>query len=99
MNNVTNDKDTNGGINNDDDDDDNDDDESYYANLGVRKGLLLIRYVLFMKEWIKSTDKEKKEYYPTKLKQFAQYFETEMGFIKDDALKQEIDIIDKLINW
>ena len=84
--NVKNDKSTN-------------DDRSYYANLGVRKGLLLVRYVMLMKEWIQSSNQEKFQYYPQKLKKFREYFEKEMKFVKDDSLKQEIDIIDKLINW
>ena len=72
---------------------------SHYANLGVRKGLLLVRYVVLMKQWIKSNDKEKKNSYPKKLQQFRKYFEKEMKCVNDDSLKQEIDIINTLINW
>ena len=52
-----------------------------------------------MKDWIVSTDDEKKHYYPKVLKQFKTYFQHEMEMVKDESLKQEIKVIDQLIDW
>merc|ERR1711971_1223421 len=59
------------------------DESEFYANMGNRKGILLSRYVVLLKQWIKecgegnriqATSKANKE----KLSAFCQYFEREM---------------------
>ena len=78
-------------------------DGEYYANLGVRKGILLTRYVLLMKQWIKTnsngytlkvSDQQKKIF-----KSFISYFQQEMKMCNDETLKQEITLMEKLVNF
>merc|ERR1712154_166541 len=79
---------------------DNGFDIEYYPNLGVRKALLLTRYVILIKQWIKDkNDNRDNNKYKAAFKEFKGYFENEMKFVKDDTLKQEIDILDKLIKF
>ena len=79
------------------------DKNEFYANLGNRKGILLSRYVVLLKQWIKecragnyinATSSAQKQ----KLKSFCEYFEKEMEMIGDKTLKQEVEILKKLIN-
>merc|ERR1712228_663475 len=74
--------------------------DEYYANTGVRKGILLTRYVVLMKEWIQefgqgnrinTTSKEYKQ-------KFEKYFEQQMEICGDKTLKQEVEILKKIIN-
>jgi len=68
----------------------------YFANLGVRKGILLVRYVKLIQDWIQNENQEK---YKKMFKAFKEYFEKEMKFIRDKSLKQEVKILNSLINW
>eukprot|EP01084_Bolivina_argentea_P264798 448679_1 len=79
---------------------DNEKSDEFYGNLGIRKGLLLTRYVLLMKEWIKTgsgniqvSNKFKKIF-----KLFVEYFQSEMEHCKDETLKKEVTLLNKLIN-
>jgi len=76
--------------------------DDFYANIGNRKGILLSRYVVLLKEWIKecgegnritATSKASKE----KLSAFCQYFEREMKVIGDKTLAKEVEILKKII--
>eukprot|EP01083_Nonionella_stella_P035520 96915_1 len=80
-----------------------DEEDEFYATLGTRKGILLTRYVILMKQWIKTigerasinaTSLEWKQI----LKRFKTYFENEMKICNDKTLKQEIKILSKIIN-
>jgi Ca-activated chloride channel family protein len=110
--------------------------EEYYENTGIRKGILLTRYVNAMKNWIlyeRSEHREKRFYitpvtgicdciilppevvvilgehertsvklsvsdeYKEIFRNLKSYIEAENKEIKDDTLKQEIEIIDLLL--
>ena len=75
-------------------------DGDYFDNVGIRKAVLLTRYVLLMKEWIKFTNNPWKlrvdDEYKRRFKEFCKYFEKEMKEIGDDALEQELKILQKL---
>ena len=63
-------------------------DEEYYDNKGIRKSLLLVRYVQLLKLWMeyqkKQDDKNKvTQEYKEIIKQFIQYFNSEMEAIGD----------------
>merc|ERR1712154_259731 len=79
--------------------------DEFYANMGNRKGILLSRYVVLLKQWIKecghgnkiyaiSTSKALRE----KLIAFCKYFESEMKVIGDKTLQKEVKILKKIIN-
>ena len=114
------------------------DEKVFYDNNGVRKGVLLTRYVDLLHEWIdtvkvsddwknfgdvvaavendgggryviqdwqpspwerQSTDLMVSREYRQKFIHFKQYFVEEMKIIGDSTLQQEVDILDKLINY
>jgi len=76
------------------------DEDDYFDNIGIRKAILLTRYVLLMKDWINSTNNAWKlmvdDEYQQKFKEFSVYFESEMKQIGDDTLEQELKILQKL---
>ncbi len=110
-------------------------DNEYYDNSGIRKGILLTRYVNMMKNWILYERSEHKpifrimptngivdcmclpeeivlvlgehertsvklsvsEEYKENFRELKSYIESENKEIKDESLKQEIDIIDLLL--
>eukprot|EP01083_Nonionella_stella_P164118 542356_1 len=88
----------------DEDGDQNDsDDYNFYDNTGIRKGILLCKYVELIKDWIGNThagqgslsvNQEYKDAFAT----FRRHFEKEMVKCKDDDLKKEIDLMNKLVN-
>eukprot|EP01083_Nonionella_stella_P177445 623706_1 len=75
--------------------------EEYYANMAVRKGILLTRYVILMKQWIENSGSVRlqvSDKYKQIFGEFMRYFENEMNCIKDDQLKQEMQVLKILIN-
>ena len=88
----------------------NDQNNDYFDNLGIRKGVLLSKYVNICKEWIKSTKDEEKEKnsndgdikinekYGNIFNKFMKYFENEMIIINDKTLYKELEIIKYLRN-
>eukprot|EP01083_Nonionella_stella_P023341 64553_1 len=77
-------------------------DEEYYDNLGIRKSLLLVRYVQLLKLWMQYQNKQKEktkvtQEYKEIIKQFILYFEAEMKIIKDHTLQKELKILNQLI--
>jgi len=70
--------------------------KEYFANLGVRKGILLVRYMQMVKDWMTAQDAMKKA---EKMKQFKKYFENEMDKVNDKGLEKEVKILNKMINW
>eukprot|EP01084_Bolivina_argentea_P137718 242543_1 len=83
-----------------------------FDNNGIRKAILLSQYVTLIKEWIGTESDPKQnnsgwkvnldklvvsDAYRAKFRMFLTYFAGEMQQIGDDTLKQEIDIIKKLI--
>lgn len=110
--------------------------KEYYDNTGIRKGIVLTRYVNLLKNWLLFEKTENKKYvleddagivdfnytdieikdilgdwertsekltvrkeYKEHFKTFKKYFENEIKQIKDDALKQEIEVLEKLIKY
>merc|ERR1712048_1296109 len=76
-------------------------DEEYFDNSGIRKAILLVRYVQFLKVWVgyqkKQDDKNKiPEEFKAVVKQFIAYFENEMKEIGDETLAKELKILNKL---
>ena len=73
----------------------------FYDNVGIRKAILLCKYVDLMKRfwgrnekgvlWISDGCKEK-------MTKFREYFKTEMQYIGDDSLQQEIDMMLRIIS-
>eukprot|EP01084_Bolivina_argentea_P121927 216088_1 len=70
--------------------------ENFYDNLGIRKGILLCKYVSLMRNWIQSTNKFK--YQSIIFPKFLKYFNYEMKKCKDNQLEKEVTIIKKIIN-
>merc|ERR1712062_872652 len=75
----------------------------FYANMSNRKGILLARYVILLKEWIKECGQGKRinatnKAFKAKLNGFCKYFESEMKVIGDETLAQEIKIMKKILN-
>ena len=80
---------------------------NFYDNTGIRKAVLLCKYVGMMRNWIKKdgiptmagysnliiSDGSKKMFID-----FIEFFKNEMMNCNDDSLQQELDIIEKLIN-
>ena len=111
-------------------------DKEFYDNTGIRKAIVLTRYVNILKDWIlyERANKNKQyliddtsgileynytendiysvlgeherasvnltvsEEYKEILEEFKTHFESEIKEIKDNSLKQEIKVIDKLID-
>ena len=88
-------------------------DEDKFENTGIRKAVLLSRYVKLIKEWINeqsgtaarnqwertSTTLKVDEKYKEYFSDFRVHFIKEMGVLADGTLNQELDILDKLTNY
>lgn len=77
-------------------------DEEYYDNSGIRKSLLLVRYVQLLKLWMKHQKKQKEknkvtQEYKQIIKQFIEWFQNEMKIIGDKTLEKELKILNQLI--
>merc|ERR1719273_2668022 len=75
------------------------DESEFYANLGNRKGILLTRYVVLLKQWLKecgqgSQVKATSDGFKQKLIGFCKYFEREMDAIGDKTLKSKQQAMD-----
>eukprot|EP00483_Globobulimina_turgida_P008852 UN08870 len=73
-----------------------------YPNGGVRKAILLTRYVILIKKWIKDNENNKRylsvsPQWKQIIHSFLQYFTNEMKMLKDDALQKEVKILTKLL--
>ena len=70
-------------------------------DLALRKGVLLTRYVLLMREWIAST-KSAQLSVSARFKRifgsFVKHFRAEMEVLQDADLQREVDLLNQLIN-
>eukprot|EP01084_Bolivina_argentea_P288541 495251_1 len=83
---------------------DNKSNNDYFDNSGIRKSVLLVRYVQLLKEWEQYQNNRKNinevtNEYNEIFKEFKQYFANEMKEIGDNKLEREIKILDKFIEW
>eukprot|EP01084_Bolivina_argentea_P266222 451481_1 len=85
-------------IDSDEDDMDNNENENFYDNLGIRKGILLCKYVELFHCWISAATGNGSEYKNKYFPAFLKHFEKEKKKCKDDDLQKEIEILKKLIN-
>lgn len=80
-------------------------DSSYYDNVSIRKRILLIKYIEFLNEWVardsnnNDTNLNVSSEYKSQFEEFLKYFKAQSEQIKDDSLDQEVEIINKLINF
>ena len=73
-------------------------DEQYFDNNGIRKGILLSRFVSLIKQWIQNDNNAEKPLtvsseYKQKFIAFTKYFQSEMKVLGDDSLSKELDIL------
>eukprot|EP01084_Bolivina_argentea_P096910 174204_1 len=81
--------------------------QEYFGHSGIRKAILLQRYVDVLKEWIKIENIKGESFQALnvgndsklKFENFKLYFEKEMKEIGDDLLQKEVDLLNKLINF
>merc|ERR1712129_557088 len=76
-------------------------DEEYFDNSGIRKAILLVRYVQFLRVWVQYQKKHGDKHtvpgeFKAIVKQFIVYFHVEMKAIGDDSLAKELKILNKL---
>ena len=69
--------------------------ESYYDNDGIRKGILLCKYVELIKNWLSASDKKE---YQLVFKKFLKFFEKEMKKCNDNSLQKEIRTMQIILN-
>ena len=74
----------------------------YFDNSGIRKSILLIRYVQILKLWMKYQKKQNDKNkvsgkYKNIFKKFIIYFKQQMELIGDKTLEKELKILNKLI--
>ena len=77
-------------------------DEEYFDNSGIRKALLLVRYVQLLKLWMGYQKKQSEkntvtEEYKEIIRQFIEYFKKEMEAIGDETLEKELKILNVLV--
>eukprot|EP01083_Nonionella_stella_P300186 1023386_1 len=76
-------------------------DYSFYDNTGIRKGILLCKYVELIKDWIGGTPSGRlnvNQAYKDAFGKCMRHFEKEMIKCKDNDLKKEIDLMNELVN-
>jgi len=83
-------------IDSEEEEEDENENANFYDNLGIRKGILLCKYVELIRNWIQSANKDK--YQTTLFPKFLKYFKKEMKKCKDDQLQKEVEIIEQIIN-
>lgn len=79
----------------------------FYDSVGIRKVVLLCRYIDILRQWIKVDEKSEEDAnklmvsakWKQNFKDFAQYFEQEMKIIGDEQLEKELNIIQKLSEY
>ena len=76
---------------------------NFYDNLGIRKAILLCKYVDVIKRWIETdgdgadtlvVSEENRQMF----RQFQTYFANEMEVLNDESLRKELDLLSKLID-
>ena len=90
---------------------DNDDEEenvndmieskNYFDNTGIRKGILLCKYVELMMQWMESENGDilnVNDEYKKKFIEFMKHYQAEMKQLNDDDLQKELDLMKKLVN-
>eukprot|EP01083_Nonionella_stella_P010830 30770_1 len=75
--------------------------DEHYDNPGIRKGILLSRYVTLIKQWIEHDGNEGLKLsvsgeYKKIFERFMVYFKNEMEALGDDSLNKELDILKQL---
>merc|ERR1711902_373767 len=82
-----------------------DKENTYFDNDEIRKRIILIKYVELLNEWVSkdsnngNTNLNVSEQFKTRFEIFLKYFEYQVNQLNDDTLKQEIEILNKLINF
>eukprot|EP01083_Nonionella_stella_P050872 135187_1 len=81
-------------------------DKDFYDNTGIRKGILLCKYVELLRNWIEYEKQQTNtqslrvnDEYKTKFQNFKQYFAKQMQECDDKALEKELKILEKLANY
>eukprot|EP01084_Bolivina_argentea_P247593 414202_1 len=75
---------------------------NYYDNNGIRKGILLCKYVEILNDWIRleqqrgSSGLNVNAKYKQIFSHFLTHFESEMKICKDKKLQKEMDILTRL---
>ena len=81
------------------DDDDEEEENDFYDNTGIRKAILLCRYVDLMKKWIDGTPSGRikvNDKYKDLFRHFMAYFKKEMKKCDDNDMQKEVDLMQKL---
>merc|ERR1712129_676857 len=90
-----------------------DDEDLYFDNNGIRKRILLIKFVELLNEWtakdseignahsnsLNAANLNVSDEFKTKFQAFLKYFNKQIDEIKDDSLNQEVKIIEHLIDF
>lgn len=80
-------------------------DDAYFDSTGMRKRVLLIRYVEFLNDWLMRSEKNEQhhlnveEEFKARFSSFLSYFEAEMKEVQDDQLQQEVAVLKQLIDF
>jgi len=78
-----------------------DEEEEVVEDLVLRKGVLLTRYVLIIREWISDTKSSQLRVSPRFKRifsSFLKHFKAEMKVLQDEDLQREVDMLERLIN-
>ena len=83
--------------------------KDFYESIGIRKVVLLCRYVDMLRLWMKTDEAVKQhaqdgklavsEEFKGRFAEFAEYFKAEMAVIDDGALQKELDVLLKLSRY
>ena len=76
-----------------DNNDNENDSNEYYDNIGIRKGILLCKYVELIRNWIDNKNST------NNFKSFLKHFKNEMNIINDAELDKELVILNILSKW
>merc|ERR1712013_212167 len=80
---------------------DDEEEEEVVEDLVLRKGVLLTRYVLIVREWIaetKSSQLRVSARFKRIFGSFLKHFKAEMKVLQDEDLQREVDLLKRLIN-
>lgn len=84
--------------------------QDFFESIGIRKVVLLCRYVDLLRLWLKTDSAVKthaesdgklavSDEFKQRFGEFAKYFEAEMEIIDDAALQKELDLLSKLSRY
>jgi len=75
---------------------------NFYDNLGIRKAILLCKYVDLMQKWIDNTNSSAvrvNDEYKALFADFLVHFKREKKECDDEDLQKEVDLMEQLIVW